>query len=86
MTMNIKMNLDDQKIKEILIRKNESFKNLAIKHREFEHQLEELNNRSFKTDRELIEERNLKKQKLRLKDSMQKYIFEYRQTKKGEIA
>jgi len=76
--MNMKINMNDQKIKEILIRKDESFKNLDIKHREFEHQLEKLNNRSFKTGRELIEVRNLKKQKLKLKDSMQKYIFEYR--------
>ena len=76
--MTIKMNMDDQKIREILVQQNENFKNLELKHREFDHQLKQLNNRSFKTDKERIEERNLKKHKLKLKDSMQRYIFEYR--------
>lgn len=78
--MTMKINMDDQKIREILVRQNEKFKSLDIKHREFEHQLNELNNRSYKTDKELIEERNLKKQKLKLKDSMQRYIFEFRKS------
>jgi uncharacterized protein YdcH (DUF465 family) len=70
--------MDDQRIKEILIQQNESFKNLDIRHRQCEQQLKELTSQSFKTDREFLEERNLKKQKLKIKDSMQRYIFEYR--------
>jgi len=74
--MNITNN--DQTIKEILMRQDETFKTLDQEHREFDRKLRELNNRNIKTDHDLIEERNLKKRKLQIKDSMQKYIFEYK--------
>ena len=72
------LSLNEQKIKEILIKEDEGFKNLTRKHQEFDQRLKELNSQVFKTDGELMEERNLKKQKLKIKDSMQKYIFEFR--------
>jgi len=64
------------------MRQDETFKTLDQEHREFDRKLRELNNRNIKTDHDLIEARNLKKRKLQIKDSMQKYIFEY---KKGMI-
>jgi uncharacterized protein YdcH (DUF465 family) len=73
------MSMNDQNIKEILITRNEQFKSLNLKHEEFDQRLEELTNRGIKTETDLIEVRNLKKHKLRIKDSMQQYIFEYRQ-------
>lgn len=73
--------MNDQKIKEILVKKNEYFKHLNLEHQQFEQRLKELNNRMFKTERDWIELRNLKKHKLRIKDSMQKYIFEYRKNR-----
>jgi uncharacterized protein YdcH (DUF465 family) len=73
--------MNDQKIKEILVKQNEHFKHLNLKHQQFEQRLSELNNREFKTEGEWIEVRNLKKHKLRIKDSMQRYIFEYRQNR-----
>ncbi|NIM16260.1 MAG: DUF465 domain-containing protein [Candidatus Aminicenantes bacterium] len=78
--MTFKINLNDQKIKEILIKQNENFKSLNQKHQEFDRRLKELNNINFKTDKELIEVRNLKKRKLKIKDSMQKYIFNYKKS------
>jgi len=74
--MNITHN--EKTIKEILMRQDETFKTLDQEHREFDRKLRELNNRNIKTDHDLIEERNLKKRKLQIKDSMQKYIFEYK--------
>jgi len=76
--MTFKINLNEQKIKNILIKQNENFKSLTQKHQEFDRRLKELNNINFKTDKELIEVRNLKKRKLKIKDSMQKYIFDYK--------
>ena len=73
--------MNDQSIKEILIRQDEYFKSLDLKHREFEQRLEELDSRKIKTDRDWLEVRNLKKHKLQIKDSMQRYIFEYRKNK-----
>jgi uncharacterized protein YdcH (DUF465 family) len=70
--------MNDQNIREILIEQNEQFKSLALKHREFELRLKELDGRKIKTDRDWLEVRNLKKHKLQIKDSMQRYIFEYR--------
>jgi uncharacterized protein YdcH (DUF465 family) len=70
--------MNDQRIKEILIQQNETFKNLNLKHQQFDKKLQELLSRNIKTDKEMIEERNLKKQKLKIKDSMQRFIFEYR--------
>jgi len=70
--------MNDQTIKEILIKKNENFKDLNLKHQEFDKRLKELNKRNIKTEKELVELQDLKKHKLRIKDSMQRYIFEYR--------
>ncbi len=72
------MEINDQKIKEILIEENERFKTLSLRHREFDQRLRELTKRDVLTDTEMIEEKNLKKEKLKIKDSMQQYIFEYR--------
>jgi uncharacterized protein YdcH (DUF465 family) len=78
--MTFKINLNEQKIKDILIKQNENFKSLNRKHQEFDRRLKELDNINFKTDKELIEVRNLKKRKLKIKDSMQKYIFDYKKS------
>jgi uncharacterized protein YdcH (DUF465 family) len=75
------LSMNDQKIKEILVKQNEHFKHLNLEHQQFDQRLKELNSRKFKTERDWIELRNLKKHKLRIKDSMQKYIFEYRKNK-----
>ena len=52
--------MEDHKIKEILIEKNETFKRIFLKHREYEEQLKEHNDKNFKTDNDLIEEQNIK--------------------------
>jgi len=73
--------MNDQTIKEILVKQNEHFKHLNLEHQQFEERLTELSNRKFKTEKDWIELSNLKKHKLRIKDSIQKYIFEYRKNK-----
>ena len=72
------MTMNDQVIKEILIEQNQSFKDLDLKHQEFDQRLTELNNRGIKSDNDLVELQELKKHKLRIKDSMQRFIHEYR--------
>ncbi|MCP5107942.1 MAG: DUF465 domain-containing protein [bacterium] len=71
---------EERQIKEILLRDNTGFKNLNLQHQECERKLQEINTRilTIRTDKEWIEEHDLKKQKLKLKDSMQRYILEYR--------
>lgn len=72
------MSIDEKHIKEILLRQNKAFKSLSLEHQKCDQQLSELNRQKVKTDSELIREKNLKKQKLKIKDSMQQFIFEYR--------
>ena len=72
------MYMDDKRITEILMQEDETFKHLSMQHQQFDQKLERLTNQNFMTEEEKIEERNLKKQKLKIKDSMQRYIFEYR--------
>lgn len=72
------MYMDDMRIKEILLQHNKTFRTLNLEHQKCDQQLKELTHQNMKTDTELIRERNLKKQKLKIKDSMQRFIFEYR--------
>ena len=70
--------MEDQRIKEILIEKNTVFKEMYVKHQEYEQKLDEIYGKEAKTDGELMEQQVIKKHKLKLKDEMQKYIIEYR--------
>lgn len=70
--------MEDRQIKEILIRDNNAFQNLDQQHQECDRKLETLKAGNMKTEREWVEEHNLKKQKLKLKDAMQEYILEYK--------
>jgi uncharacterized protein YdcH (DUF465 family) len=70
--------MEDHKIKEILIEKNGAFKKLFLEHQELEEKLQFYLLKKFKNDEERIEEKNIKKQKLMLKDAMQKHIYEFK--------
>jgi uncharacterized protein YdcH (DUF465 family) len=70
--------MEDHKIKEILIEKNGTFKKLFLEHQELEEKLQLHMRKKFKNDEERIEEKNIKKKKLKLKDAMQKHICEYK--------
>jgi uncharacterized protein YdcH (DUF465 family) len=70
--------MEDQRIKEILIEKNDDFKSLYLEHQECERKIKDLNKKDFKDQGEMVAETNLKKQKLKLKDAMQKTIYEYK--------
>ncbi len=70
--------MDDHRIREILIEKNGAFKKLFIEHQELEEKLQTCLQNKFKNDEERIEEKNIKKKKLKLKDAMQKHICEFK--------
>jgi uncharacterized protein YdcH (DUF465 family) len=70
--------MEDRKIKEILIEKNGTFKRLFLEHQELEEKLQLHMQNKFKNEEERIEEKNIKKKKLMLKDAMQKHICEFK--------
>lgn len=70
--------LKDRQIQAILMRDNLQYIDLNRKHQECERKLLEIVAGNIRTEKEWLEEHNLKKQKLILKDTMQQYISEYR--------
>lgn len=70
--------MQEQRIKEILIERDSEFKMLFVKHQELEERLQRALLKRQKSDEERVAEKNLKKEKLRLKDAMQKRIDAFR--------
>jgi uncharacterized protein YdcH (DUF465 family) len=70
--------MEDQKVKEILIEQDGAFKKLFLRHQELEEKLQSFLKKKFKSEEEAVEARNIKKEKLKLKDAMQKQIYSYK--------
>lgn len=70
--------MQEQKIKETLIEKDSEFKMLVVKHQELEERLQQFLQKKQKSEDERIAEKIIKKEKLRLKDAMQKRIDAFR--------
>jgi uncharacterized protein YdcH (DUF465 family) len=73
------MNVQVQNLKELLLQTDEEFNRLAVKHHELEDRLHELISRHYLSEPEQIEQVNLKKQKLQLKDRMEDILRRHRQ-------
>lgn len=73
------MGLGTLDIKEHLLQSNEDFRRLAQKHHQYDEQLEKLVHKAHLSEQEKIEEVNLKKMKLHVKDQMEAMIQKYRQ-------
>ena len=63
-----------EELKQHLMATNEEFSRLATEHLEQKRKLEHLSGRSHLTENERLEEINLKKRKLFLKDQMEKIL------------
>ena len=70
--------MEEQKIKEILIERDSEFKMLFVKHQELEEKLQQFLDKKQKSEEERVAEKNIKKEKLRLKDAMQKRIYAFK--------
>ena len=70
--------MEDQKIKETLIEKDSSFRMLFLRHQELEEKLQYFLKKKFKSEEEQIEAKNIKKEKLKIKDAMQKQIYAFK--------
>ncbi len=68
------MMMKEEEIKEHLMSANPEFRRLVDEHKQYEGRLEELHNRHHMTDQDHLEEIQLKKKKLHLKDQMNSLI------------
>ena len=73
---------DSQDVRNHLMATNEEFSRLTKEHFSYEQQLERLSSRPYLTEAEKLEEINLKKRKLSLKDQMERIIQHYKKTAK----
>lgn len=69
--------MKEDEIKEHLMSSNPGFRRLVEEHRQYEGRLEELNRRHM-TEQDHLEEVQLKKKKLHLKDQMNSMIHKFR--------
>lgn len=70
--------MEEQRIKEILIERDSDFKMLFVKHQELEDKLQQTAQKKQKSEEERVMEKNIKKEKLKLKDAMQKRIYAFK--------
>jgi uncharacterized protein YdcH (DUF465 family) len=73
------MNEQTQDLREVLLKTDEEFHQLAAKHHELEGRLHELTTKHYLSEPEQLEEATLKKRKLQLKDRMEDIMRRHRQ-------
>jgi uncharacterized protein YdcH (DUF465 family) len=66
-----------QEVKNLLMQSNDQYRELLERHHSLDDRLHELTERHFLSTNEQLEEVTLKKQKLALKDQMERMAMEY---------
>jgi len=72
--------MEEKELKELLLKENEEFKKAFQEHQRLEKQLKRFKEKNFLTEEEKLQERELKKKKLALKDRMYFLMSEYRKS------
>ncbi len=72
--------MDEKELKELMIRRNDEFKKLHEEHKKQEDKLKSLESRASLSEAEKLEEKEIKKRKLALKDRMYRMMAEYRKS------
>ncbi|MFQ6109465.1 MAG: hypothetical protein ACE5L7_07930 [Candidatus Aminicenantales bacterium] len=72
--------MEEEEIKEILLKENEEFRKAYRMHQQYEKKLEEFKKKGFLSEEEKLQEKELKKKKLALKDKMYYLMIEYRKS------
>ena len=67
-----------QELKELLLKTDEEFRQLAAQHHELDDRLHDLAVKAYLTESEQVEEITLKKKKLQLKDKMEDILRRHR--------
>jgi len=72
--------MEEKELKEIMLKQNPEFRLLQAEHQTFEKKLETLKAKKTLSDEEKVEEREMKKRKLALKDRMYQMMNDFRKT------
>jgi uncharacterized protein YdcH (DUF465 family) len=72
------MSVDTHQLRELLLQSDEEFRELALKHHELDDRLHALSSRPYLSESEQLEEVQLKKRKLQLKDKMESILRRHR--------
>jgi hypothetical protein len=75
-----------QELKELLLKTDEEFRQLATQHHELDDRLHELASKAYLSEPEQVEEVTLKKRKLHLKDRMEDILRRHRSEPAGGFA
>ena len=75
--------IPEAELRNQLLKENAEFRRLAAEHQSYDSQLEDLNNKHFLSAEEQLQEKTLKKKKLRLKDQMYSIVQQYRKEKEA---
>ena len=75
-----------QELKELLLKTDETFRQLATQHHELDSRLHELAVKQYLSESEQVEEITLKKKKLQLKDRMEDILRRHRVDASGSFA
>jgi uncharacterized protein YdcH (DUF465 family) len=73
--------MDEKELKELLLKENEDFKKLYQEHQSCDKKLKTFMAKSFLTEEDELEVKELKKRKLALKDRMYLMMAEFRKSK-----
>ena len=77
--------IGETELREQLLRDSEEYRRLAAEHRSYSEQLERLSSRHLLSEEEKLQEKNLKKKKLLLKDQMYSMIQKVRREKEARL-
>jgi len=66
-----------QEVRNLLLRSNEQYRQLAARHHQLDDRLHELTEKHYLSDTEQVEEVTIKKRKLALKDQMEAIARDY---------
>jgi len=72
--------MGEKELKERLLKENDEFRKAFEEHQKYEKKLEEFRAKAFLTEKERLEEKEMKKKKLHLKDKMYRMMTEYKKS------
>ena len=70
----------ENELKELMLKENKEFKRVYEQHQQYDKELDKFREKAFLTEEEKLEEKELKKKKLVLKDKMYWMMEEFRRS------